>query len=87
MSKAASSPQSGHSAHDDDGSSAHGNQVMLGVLAACIASSVTMIIVAGITDAIVVLVLGVIVMGIAVGAMLVSLSRLIGSEHETYGEA
>ena len=87
MSKAADSPRSGHHAHEDDGSSAKGNQVMLGVLAACIASSVTMIIVAGVTDAVWVLVAGVVVMSVAVGAMLVSLSRLIGSEHETYGEA
>ncbi len=87
MSKAASSPQSGHHAHEDDGSSAKGNQVMLGVLAVCIASSVTMIIVAGVTGAVWVLVIGVIVMAIAVGSMLTSLFRLIGSEHETYGEA
>ncbi len=87
MSKAASPSESVSHAHEDDGSSAHGNQVMLGVLAACIASSVSMIIIAGVTSAVWVLVLGVIVMSGAVAAMLVSLSRLIGSEHETYGEA
>ena len=87
MSKAASSPESERHLHDDDGSSKRGNQVMLGVLAACIASSVTMIILSGITGSVAVLLAGVVVMALAVGAMLASLSRLIGTEHETYGEA
>ena len=87
MSKAASSPSAAHAAHDDDGSSAHGNRVMLGVLLGCIASSVTMIILSGVTGSVVVLVLGVTVMAGAVGVMLASLNRLIGTEHESYGEA
>jgi hypothetical protein len=87
LSTAASAPSTARAAHEDDGSSAHGNQVMLGVLAACIASSVTMIIVSGVTGAVWVLVIGVAVMAVAVGVMLSALSRLIGTEHETYGEA
>ena len=87
MSTAASAPQAVPSAHEDDGSSARGNQVMLGVLAGCIAVSVASIIVAGVSDSVFVLVFGVAVMAVAVGVMLTALSRLIGSEHETYGEA
>ncbi len=86
MSTAASPPPT-RAAHEDDGSSADGNKVMLGVLAGCIASSVTMIILAGVTGAVWVLVIGVAVMAVAVGLMLRSLSALIGTEHETYGEA
>lgn len=87
MSTAASAPHAVPGAHQDDGSSARGNQVMLGVLAGCIAASVTSIIVAGVTGSVFVLVIGVAVMAVAVGVMLTALSRLIGTEHETYGEA
>ena len=87
MSKAASASPAAPHAHEDDGSSAHGNQVMLGVLACCIAASVTAIIVAGVTGSVFVLVIGVAVMAVAVGVMLNALNGLIGTEHETYGEA
>jgi len=73
--------------HEDDGSSAHGNQVMLGVLGLCVAASVSMIILAGVTGAVWVLVAGVLVCAVAVSFMLRSLFTLIGSEEESYGEA
>jgi len=87
MSKAASAPQAGSHAHVEDGSSARGNQVMLGVLAGCITAGVSSIVVAGISGSVFVLVIGVAVMAVAAGVMLTALSRLIGTEHETYGEA
>lgn len=88
MSQDAHSPARSHAhGHEDDGSSAHGNQVMLGVLGVCVAASVTMIILAGVTGAVWVLALGVVVCAVAVSAMLRSLFGLIGSEQETYGEA
>ena len=73
--------------HEDDGSSYHGNMVMLGILGACVAASVTMIILAGVTGAVWVLVIGVVVCAVAVSVMLRSLFGLIGSEQESYGEA
>jgi len=86
MSKAASAPPADQSAHTD-ADSVHGNRVMLGILAGCISASVTAIIVAGVTGSVFVLVLGVVVMAISVGVMLTALNGLIGTEHETYGEA
>jgi hypothetical protein len=89
MSTAETTPESETDRHvfEDDGSSAHGNRVMLGALMACVTASVTSIVVAGVTGATWVLVIGVIVMGVSVAAMLSQLNGLIGTEHETYGEA
>jgi hypothetical protein len=67
---------------DQDGSSARGNQVMIGLLGTALA----VIIAAGVLNSVAVLVLGLVVMAAAAAVVLVGIGRLIGSEHDTYGD-